>query len=602
MAQGTPGTICPGSETTADRTTAVQLLLQHLEGEGVRHIFGVPGGPLMPLYEAMFERGTIRPILAKHEQGAAFMADGYARVRRGLGVCCATTGPGGTNALTGIACAAADSIPVLLVTAQVATFVFGKGAAQESTTFSIDLVDLFKPATKASLMLVNPERMGETARYCLRQALSGRPGPVHLNIPADLMKRRVAADHARPERYRAPSRCFDRASTKEAARRLVHARHPAMLLGHGVNISGAFQAARLLAERLDIPTATTPKAKGALPEDHPLSLGVFGFAGSPLAEAYLLSGNVDVLLAVGTGLGEQSSQGWNQDLTPSGCLIQVDADPHEIGTNYPVHVPAVGDADAVLTEIRFEAERLLRWLEPPARRDGGRSFAEIKAKQPRFLRPETLTSDSFPLKPQRVVREMEESLPQNPILFCDIGNSMTWMLHYLTVREPGAFHVNLGLASMGHAVAAAIGGQLAAPERTVVSVVGDAAFAMNGMEVHTAVEYNIPVIWLVLNNGGHGMVHYGEQRQFRGKFSTAKFSRPLDVAAMAEAMGARALRVWRPGDLSRLMPEVLRMRRPTVIDARVDIETAPPMDSRIKSLDRFFNPPADDLRVAASAP
>src|SRR3989338_1239091 len=257
--------------------TAVSVLLQYLEGEGVDHIFGIPGGPLMPLYEALFERGSITPILAKHEQGAAFRADGYARVKRGLGVCCATTGPGGTNALTGVACAWADSVPLMLITAQIATSAFGKGAAQESTHFGIDLVNLYRYATKASLMLVNPELMAETARYCLRMALSGRPGPVHLNLPADLIKKRIKSQQVAPKRYRARPESFDRASVREAARLLTRSRRPALLLGNGVSVSGAFEAVRRLAERLMIPVATTPKAKGALPEDHILSLGVFVF-------------------------------------------------------------------------------------------------------------------------------------------------------------------------------------------------------------------------------------------------------------------------------------------------------------------------------------
>ncbi|MBI4377301.1 MAG: thiamine pyrophosphate-binding protein [Elusimicrobia bacterium] len=569
--------------------TAAQLLLRYLEGEGVEHIFGIPGGPLMPLYEALAQRGKIQSVLAKHEQGAAFMADGYARVRRGLGVCCATAGPGGTNALTGVACANADSVPLLLLTAQVATSAFGKGAAQESTSFGVDLVNLYRYAAKSSLMLVNPDLMGEMVRHCLRTALSGRPGAVHLNLPADLMKRQVPDDYVPPALYRAQPQAFDRASIREAARRLVRARKPALLLGHGVNLAGAHEAVRRLAERLIIPVATTPKGKGAFPEDHVLSLGVFGFAGSPQSEAYLMSDEVDVLVTVGTSLGELETNAWSPKVMPKNALIQIDSDPCQVGKNYPAHVPVVGDANGALTELVFQVERELRWLDPGNLRIRSEDWVrEFKAKHDRVVEPSALTDESIPLKPQRVMHELREALPDDAIVFVDIGNCMAWAIHYFPVYQPGTFHINLGLASMGHAVAAAIGGQLAAPERTVVSLVGDAAFAMNGMEVHTAVEYNLPVIWVVLNNGGHGMVHHGEQALFGGKVRTAHFRRPIDVAGIAKMMGAESFNARGPGEVMALMKAAASSRKPTVIDARVDMEAAPPVGSRVETIGRFF--------------
>jgi acetolactate synthase-1/2/3 large subunit len=261
--------------------TAVQLLLAYLEQEGVDTVFGIPGGPLMPFYEAMFAGGKIRPVITKHEEGAAFMADGYARVSGRLGVCCATTGPGATNALTGIACAYRDSVPVLLLTAQIALSAFGKGAAQESSPLGIDIVDMYKDVTKASVMLMAPEKIAEVTRHLLRTSLSGRSGPIHLSLPADMMGRPVPDDLRKPQQYRPPSELFDRRSVKEAAKLLLQARRPVLLAGYGVHLSRAYDELRGLAERLKIPVATTQKGKGVFPEDHALSLGVFGFAGSP---------------------------------------------------------------------------------------------------------------------------------------------------------------------------------------------------------------------------------------------------------------------------------------------------------------------------------
>lgn len=575
------------AQTPARKETlsAIQLLLRYLEGEGVEYIFGIPGGPLMPLYEALFDRGRIRPILAKHEEGAAFMADGYARVRGGLGVCCATTGPGATNTMTGITCAYGDSIPVLLLTAQVATGAFGKGAVQESTPHGVDLVEMFKPVTKLSSMLISSEKMPELIRLALRAALTGRRGPVHLNLPADLVKREVRTDLRLPERYRPLSASFDREAMREASRLLIEARRPCILLGHGVVMSRAYEEVRRIAERLRIPVATSPKAKGAFPENHKLSLGVFGFAGHPRAEAYLLAQEVDVLMAVGTSLGEFSTHTWDERLRPGRALIHIDIDPREIGKNYPVGVGIVGDARAVLKELDYQIQRDLHWTDRPEREG---LLDSMRGQVPRYIKGELLIAEDVPMKPQRLIHEMQRALPDDALLFVDIGNCIAWAVHYYESRRPGTFFLNLGMASMGHAVAAAIGGKLAAPDKPVVAFVGDAAFAMNGMEVHTAVDHDIPVTWVVVNNGGHGMVHHGEKIQFQGRFNSSLFHRPIDVCKVAEGLGALAFRVDTPDSFRQALKRSLDSGRPCVIDARVDPEEAPPMSLRIETLDRFF--------------
>jgi acetolactate synthase-1/2/3 large subunit len=574
--------------TRPDRLPAIQLLLSYLQEEGVGHIFGIPGGPLMPLYEAMALRGSPRHVISKHEEGGAFMADGYARVKGGLGVCCATTGPGATNALTGVACSSLDSVPVLLITAQVALHAFGKGAAQESSPQGLDVVRLFKPVTKASLMLHAAEKMGETCRSLLRSAMTGRQGPVHLSIPADLAKRLVPAESPSSARYRPASRAFDREAVRRACAALAAAKRPAILAGTGVLRARAWGELRALAERLGAPVASTPKAKGVFPEDHPLSLGVLGFAGSPQADACFLSGDVDVLLAVGTSLGELATHAWSERLRPSGAFIQVDVDPSEIGKNYPVDVGIAGDAGAVLLESAYQLERELKRGGGPAAAEREAWVRSLRAAHPRTVRPEGFEDRSVPLKPQRLMRELERALPRGSHLFVDIGNVMAWALHFLTVREPGTFHINLGLASMGHAVAAAIGGKLAAPDRPVVALVGDAAFAMNGTEVHAAAELGLNVVWLVLNNGGHGMVTHGERLQFKGTVSTGRFRVPLDVAAIARGLGARAVRIDRPDALAGALSDALSGEGPAVIEAMVDPEEMPPLSLRIETLDRFF--------------
>lgn len=577
-------------QTPAPTIPAIQLLLKYLEAEGVDCMFGIPGGPLMPLYEALFERGKIRPIISKHEEGAAFMADGYARVSGRLGVCCTTTGPGATNALTGLAVAYRDSVPMMIITAQIAIAAFGKGAAQESSPLGIDIVDLYKNVTKASIMLMAPEKMGDMTRHLLRTGLSGRPGPVHFSLPADMMKRPVPIDFRPPAQYRSAAEHFDRRSVREAAKILLKAKRPAILAGYGVHLSRCYSELKQLAERMRIPVATTPKAKGVFPENHLLSLGVFGLGGSPRADEMILSPDTDVLLAIGTSFGEAATHAWDPRVAQGKTLLQIDIDPREVGKNYPVNVSLIGDARQVVVELNYQLERDTRWLEEPF--DAGNRLAHVravKAMHDQYADAKKMEDMSSPLKPQRVIAEMRKALADDAILFVDIGNVMAWALHYFEVREPGTFFINMGMGSMGHAVAGVVGGKLAAPMRQVVALVGDGAFAMNGMEVLTAVENDIPVVWVVINNGGHGMVHMGETIQFKGKFNTGLFNKPLKIAEMATAMGALSFRAEKPGDTERMLTAALASNRPAVVEIMVDQKECPPTAIRIETLEKFFN-------------
>ncbi|MEK7858266.1 MAG: thiamine pyrophosphate-binding protein [Elusimicrobiota bacterium] len=559
---------------------AIRLLLRYLEQEGVEYIFGIPGGPIISLYEALYDRQVIKPILTKHEGGAAFMADGYARVSGKIGVCCTTTGPGATNALTGVAVAFADHIPLLILTAQVPTHHFGKGAFQESSPESVDMVGLYRPVTKWSTMIQHPDSTAFTIRKALRLLTNGRPGPVHINLPCNFATQPVPDELLPSAQYRFPSRTFDRTAVKQAARQLAGARRPVILAGHGVSLARAWGPLRELAERFQIPVATTFKAKGGIPEDHALSLGVFGPSGSARTREYVADPETDVLLAAGTSLGEVSSCGWDERLAQKRALLQLDIDSAEIGRNYPVDVALIGDAGAVLTELRFQLERDFqngpidalrrRTVLPPCPPDA----------------PDASASQERALKPRRVLRELREALPRNAILFVDNGTIRTWAGQHFPVYQEGCFFVNMGMASMGYAVAGSIGGQLAAPKRLVVALVGDAAFAMNGMEVHTAVEHDVPVIWVVVNNGGHGMIYHGEKMLYKGKFRSSIFRQRLKIQEIAKAMGAKTFLVERPGEVGPVMLEAIALRSPCVIEVTTDLHEVPPMGARVQAIQR----------------
>lgn len=536
------------------------VLLEYLEAEGVTCAFGVPGGAIMPLYAAAKKTGKLEIINACHEQGAAFMADGYARVRRGLSACFLTTGPGATNALTGVACAFADGVPMFVVSAQVATQSFGRFAFQESTVHHVDVVRMYESVTRLSVMLEDPSTGTRLIRRLLDAALDGNQGPVHLSLPCDLATEPVA-DYEPPSTRRrgSPSLVPDPDAVAQAAQVLRSARNPGILAGYGVVKAGAFTELRGLAESLGARVATTPKAKGALPENHPLSMGVFGFPGNERATSLFCSDAMDVLLVVGTRLGEWSSGHYHPGLAAGKTLIRVDLDPSALNRSYPANVALLGDAAMVLTRLIDATRR--QGASPygaPVVHRGAPDKAEVPARS------------IGPLNAADIVSVLGEILPDDTNIFVDIGNCTSWVLSGLQVRRPSSIFVNLGFGSMGHAVAAAIGGKVADPRCPVIAVCGDGAFAMNGMEVRTAVEWELPVTWIVLNNGGYGMLNQVEEMIHGQRVSNSLFRQPIDVAAVAEGLGADSRIVESRAAFTESLRTALASRRPWVIDARID--------------------------------
>jgi acetolactate synthase I/II/III large subunit len=579
--------VTPDSKTSADGRPAVECkaaeyLVDALADAGVRYIFGVIGGAVLPLFTATVGRRT-QIVMAKHEAGAAFMADGYARASGGLGACIGTSGPGATNLLTGVAAAYADSVPVIVLTGQVATKSFGRGAMQESSTEGVDIVDVFKQVTRYSTLVFRADRLPAVWHKALRMALGGRPGPVHLSLPADVQERPIERPgRLTPAVHR--TRTYDRAAIKQAALHLLRARRPAILAGHGAILSDASDEIRAVAEMLEIPVATTPKGKGAFPEDHRLSLGPFGYSGSPLAQWHLLESGVDVLLAVGTSLSEWGTLGWDRRLQPSEALLHVDIDPYEIGKNYRVTVPLIGDAKSGLTElcyeIRRQQQRYLHWRR-------GTAKIEPPPDRPRFLNAATMDSNAVPIKPQRLMRDLQEALPRDTLVFVDGGANRSWAIHYWQSLYPRTFFCATGMASMGFGVAGAIGGKFAAPDRVVLAITGDGGFLMNGMEVSTAVHHGKQVIWAVLNDGGYGIVYHA-LRVLKLPDVATRYPR-VDCAKVAEGLGAQAFRIREPGEINReLIGRILESGRPTVLDIEIDPDEVAPFAGRVETLTDYF--------------
>jgi acetolactate synthase-1/2/3 large subunit len=419
------------------------------------------------------------------------------------------------------------------------------------------------------------------AQYDIEQAfinaLTGRKGPVHLSLPKDILMETVEVTLPKGPFVPPPAEYFDRKRVIDAARELSEATSPVILIGTGAVTSGACQDIFELAEMLQIPVATTPKAKGAFPEDHPLSLGVLGFGGSPFAESYIKSDQRDVLLVIGSSLSQTTTFSWDPSLAPSKSFININIDPTVININYHSDIPLIGDARTVISEISFRALRYMDDMEA-AIEQRGRDFSILREKSPRYVRYELMDSEQVPIKPQRLIRDLQDALPDDAILFCDVGSHLVWALHYLKMKKPGQFIAPFGLLTMGFGTAGCIGGKLAAPDRPVVALVGDGCFCMNGMEIATAVNYNVPVVWIVMNNGLLGLIHTMQSYSLGEDTILTRFNQ-VDFAKLAQALGAVGVTVTKPGELAIELPKALASGRPTVIDCMIDPKELPPVAS-----------------------
>ncbi|QTA87189.1 thiamine pyrophosphate-binding protein [Desulfonema magnum] len=566
---------------------SAEFILHTLEKAGVEYIFGIPGGAIEELSKALDKNKNITPIVTRHEAGAAYMADGYARVTGKLGACFSTAGPGATNLVTGLATSYVDRIPVCALTGQVAMKSFGRQAFQESSDEGVDMVNIFRPITKYSGLVMSKYRVQHMIEKAVRLARSVPGGPVHLSLPVNVMKKEIP--QIMPSSPLTDERLFDRKKVERAAFLLAHAKKPVIIAGWGVVLSQGAHKLMDLAQLLNIPVATSPKAKGIFPESHPLSLGVLGFAGSPAAREYIFKGDIDVLVAVGTSFNEMTTEGWEE--IPFNDLIHIDADVEKIGKNYPTTLGLVGDAKTVMKEIVFAVRRELG-----AKRDetflrdiaNHSELSQIKGKHAAAQIRQESKNDRY--HPETLIADIQKSFPKDTVYFVEIGAVMAWAIQHLVMDKPYSFYVSMGFGGMGYATAACAGAKLGLKDRPVVALCGDGGFMMHGMEVSTAVSHNIPVIWLIFNNGMYGMIHHGRKMLNPPipEGIPTRFARP-DFAKIAEGFGAKGVSVKKTGELTReLVQEVISESRPAIIDVWIDEEIPPPLGSRVRSVAQNF--------------
>jgi len=559
--------------------TVAEGIRYYLEEFGVEYVFGVPGGAIIVLFDELCKSDQIKVIASKSESGAAFMAAAYARASGKLGVCIATSGPGATNLVTGLSSAMLDGLPVLALTGQTSSTQMRYGASQEMSDYTIDIIPLLNQVTKKSLLLTDPSLIYKVLDELTHTALTSRYGPVAISLPIDLSM----AASSYPERIEISrtSKRNDNPDVEGIDRALYYlhkARSPLILAGYGVEQAGAEHHLLELATRCGIPVMTTPKAKGVFPEDHALSLGSFGYGGSRQSIEYIRRGTADLLLTLGTRFSEVSTNGWMPELYDIPHVLHVDTDPSSIDYRFPSLYSILMDIKDFLKTFN---DRELK--APKSLKTDTSIVKEFKRAIPRHLEDMKYFSDSTPIKPQRLLKDIQESFPEDTAYFIDIGSIHLWANHYMSIRRPKSYFIAYGLASMSSAVAGVIGGKLALKKRPVVCLTGDGSFLMNGPEINTAKLLKLPIVWVILNDNRWGVVYFG-MRSFGLKSNPTEFPM-VDFANLASSFGCNGVRIDSPGQINQKFIEgILSLKVPTILDVHIDQDESPPILGRVKSL------------------
>ncbi|MEM2211143.1 MAG: biosynthetic-type acetolactate synthase large subunit [Nitrososphaerales archaeon] len=538
--------------------SGAKALIKALKREKVEVIFGLPGGAIMPVYDELYN-SDIRHILARHEQSAAHMADGYARVSHKAGVCMATSGPGATNLVTGLANAYMDSSPIVAITGQVPVSMIGKDAFQET-----DIIGISTPITKYNMQPRDPSEIPLAVKKAFYIATTGRPGPVLIDLPKDVQDK--SADMVFPNTieirgYR-PNIQPDPLAIAKAADLLLSAERPIIMSGGGVIIANAFQELQAVAEFLQAPVATTFKGKGSFPENHPLSLGSIGMHGHPEANKLIIE--ADVLLAVASRFSDRSVGRFDEFIATGIKIIHADIDPSEIEKNLPVHIPIIGDVKVVLTELlkvlikkAVKKERTI-WL---------KRVEEVKQE---FRSKQDFGSNE--ITAPKIIKKLRELLPIDTIVTTEVGQNQMWASLHFDVIKPGTFFSSTGLGTMGFGFPAAIGAKVACPNVPVVDIAGDGSFGMTANSLATSVLEKIPVIVVILNNGVLGMVAQWQRMFYNRRMMAVNLHNVPDMVKLAEAYGAQGIRVQSMDEFTKAVKLALSSDVTTVIDVIISPE------------------------------
>ena len=539
-----------------------EAIIESLKNMGVETIFGYPGGQTIPFYDMLYD-ADINHILVRHEQAAAHAADGFARASGKVGVCLATSGPGATNLVTGIATSFMDSSPIVAITGQVPTHLIGNDAFQEA-----DIIGITMPIVKHSFQPKNPNLIPSVIKTSFDIAASGRPGPVLIDVPKEVQEGELTSfnDNLIQTPGYNPTIKGNPRQIKKASELIKQAKRPLILAGAGVILANACCELDEFAHLINAPVMTSLLGKGAFDETDDLALGMLGMHGRKVSNDSV--NECDLLIAIGIRFSDRTT-GRLDSFIPDSKVIHIDIDPAEIGKNVDVDLPIVGDAKNILKSLiscfkgYYPTNDVNDWTD------------KIKQRKVDLLPRVTYTD--VPLKPQSVIKEISEVLTADSILTTDVGQNQMWAAHFYDTQKPRKFISSGGLGTMGFGFPSAIGAKVACPEDVVVSVNGDGGFLMVCQELATVHDYDLPVIAIVLENRTLGMVYQWQSLLYNGRHSQTTFKDSPDFVKLAESFGVNAVRVEKPGETKEALKTAIKDNEAILIDIIVDSEEALPM-------------------------
>ncbi|WP_427110832.1 thiamine pyrophosphate-binding protein [Lysinibacillus xylanilyticus] len=543
---------------------AARTVLKYLKSNGVQYIFGIPAGSVNAFFDELYDMKEITPIVTKHEGAATYMAAAYAKYTNQMSVCIACSGPGGTNLVTGAANAMREHLPVLFLTGAVPVNTIGLNASQE-----LDAQPIFQPVTKYSVTVKESKDLLKEVVKATEIAMSGVPGPVHIAIPIDVQHEIVQnIEIPAPPKRTAIVPNID--TLNNVAEELMKRKSGYILAGQGVRNS--VEQLLELAELLNWPILTTPQAKGYIPENHPLLAGVFGFAGHEAASELIAGGDGQVLLIVGSSLGETATNNYNLNLTKNRFSIQMDYDQTVFNRKYEIDIPVLGDINL----------SLLFLIEELRAKGATKKGTALEVKENKEL-----LGDTEEYNTKNVLLNIQKYLPSSTRYTIDIGEFMSYVIHHMNVLDYDTFDINVHFGAMGSGIGSAIGSKLAEPERPVVCITGDGCFFMHGMEILTAKEYNLPILFIVMNNARLGMVYHGHNLQFHRTHPSFE-QNPVSISAMATAMGIPSFQVTELQDINQdMINNLSNLSGPAVLEVVLTDNNTPPMGDRVKFLSSF---------------
>ncbi|MDO5847924.1 MAG: acetolactate synthase large subunit [Methanobrevibacter sp.] len=539
-----------------------EAIIESLKKMGVEVIFGYPGGQLIPFYDMLYD-ADMHHMLVRHEQCAAHAADGYARASGKVGVCLATSGPGATNLVTGIATAYMDSSPILAITGQVPSSLIGNDAFQEA-----DIVGITMPITKHSYQVKDPDLIPSTIKTSFEIARSGRPGPVLIDVPKEVQEGELSKfeDSLINTPGYNPTIKGNIKQIRKARDLIRESDKPLILAGSGVLISGASKELVELSKLIKAPVMTSLLGKGVIDETDDFALGMLGMHGRKVANDSI--NESDLLIAVGTRFSDRTT-GKLSDFAPNTKVIHIDIDPAEIGKNVEVDLPIVGDAKNILSS-------LLSLLKDYSASDASKNWANTLKihKAEKYPR---ITYDDVPLKPQTVMKEIGAAINEDTIITTDVGQNQMWAAHFLDIHKPRKFISSGGLGTMGFGLPSAIGAKVACPEDPVMAITGDGGFLMVCQELATIREYDTPVIVTLLENQTLGMVYQWQNLLYNERYCQTTLNKSPDFVKLAESFGINAERITKPGETEVAVKKAIKDNEPILLDIVINKDECLPM-------------------------